>query len=563
VQTFIAAARSSHDLTYGSWLLSELTKTVARTIVNQEEFDSLVFPAPAREDDLEPKSGLSVANKVVAVVESDPKTLADVLHKALIDHLLEEWKPIEAHLGADVDGNLARRQLKDLPEFYWAAAPLPSPNEYTTVRDLCEEALNARKATRDFTPHLGASRFKSSNDGAREHVLALVPDHAASPNEQQMRRYRLRNGELLSGVDLLKRLGELPQQERYKSISHMAALPLMQGLGEEKAEALHEELVQLFKKHGAASFVDDYSVLYPSEVRAAFSAKDKEERERIKQILKEQQRILNRYADSTRPNPYYALLLADGDYMGKVIDAQKSLKAHRNLSQHLSKFAREVPRIVRQHKGVPIYSGGDDMLAYLPLHMALDCVQELADTFGRAMADFTFTDDDGKQKSPTLSAGLVIAHHLEPLSEVLELARRTEKAAKAVPGKNALAITLSKRSGAERQIRGSLHALVERLQTVRNWWLNKSLSKGTPYEFEQLAQAVEGVLPADALQAEAVRILKRKRESGGESEVPCEVVTKLQGWIEDKTVGLYELTQEMIVAAELASAAQQARGKEA
>ena len=63
----------------------------------------------------------------------------------------------------------------------------------------------------------------------------------------------------------------------------------------------------------------------------------------------------------------------------------------------------------------------------------------------------TLQDKDGK--SPTLSVGVAIIHHLQPLREALELARSAEKSAKHVKDKNALAITISKRSGSDFTIR--------------------------------------------------------------------------------------------------------------
>jgi len=558
VQTLIAAARSSHDLAYGSQLLSELAKTIARTIAEEEGFEALIFPAPASQDELTAGSALSVANKVVAIVQSDPADLAGHIKRTLHDFLFGEWQLVAKNLEKVVDSNLAEWQLKDLIEFYWAAAPLPNESEYAHVRARCEQALAARKATRDFGPHRGERRFKSSIDGVREHVMVLVPDRASSPNEKQMKRYKTRRGELLSGVDLLKRWGKLREDEAFKSTSHMAALPFWEGLGDETAKALFDELVSLFEHHEATAFVRDYSVVYPSEVRAAFGKANT-----VDAVLREQEEILQKHAGTRRPGVYYALLLADGDNMGKVIDAQKTPEAHRELSHALSEFAKKVPEIVNEHQGLTIYAGGDDILAYLPLHRALDCVQALAQEFARRMKGFQ--TEEGV--SPTLSAGLVIVHHLEPLSDVLELARSTEKTAKAVKGKNALAITLSKRSGIERRVRGHLlksddgeqaggAPLVERLQTMVQWWRAGMLSRGTPYEFERLARTVEDVLSEEALRAEAIRILKRKREAESDRELAKAVISAIERWLE--TVPLSELAQEMIVAAEIANAEEMA-----
>ena len=155
-----------------------------------------------------------------------------------------------------------------------------------------------------------------------------------------------------------------------------------------------------------------------------------------------------------RPSPYYALLLGDGDNMGKVVDAQETTDQHRTISRKLSTFAGEAKKIVGKHQGYTIYAGGDDVMAFVPLHTLLDCAEELHAAFKAAVGEYKSGPKDGPVVSPSLSIGVVIAHHLEPLSDVLALARGAEKAAKNHKGKNALAITLSKRSGADRTIVG-------------------------------------------------------------------------------------------------------------
>lgn len=549
VQSFIAAARSSRDLAYGSQLLSELAKTAARTIAEKEGFDALIFPSPQDAEALQPGSELSVANKIVAVVKGDPGELAGEIEKQLQGKLLDEWQTVASDLGRSVDDELARWQIEDLLEFYWAATPF-SDEGYTTARACCEAALAARKVTRDFAPHNGWARFKSSIDGEREHVMALVPDRSSSLKEGQLQRYKARRGELLSGVDLLKRWGKLLHEQRFRTNSHMAALPFMTGLGEARAKELHTKLATLFKDNGGSGYGEDYAVLYASEARAAF-----ENEEIIDRVIKEQEKLLTEYAGRKRPGAYYAMLLADGDNMGKLLDSQTTPADHRRLSRALSEFASEVPKIIFKHKGMTVYAGGDDILAYLPLHTALKCVQELAEAFEQSLSGFS--THEGIR--PTLSAGLAIVHHMEPLSEVLELVRSAEREAKALQGKNALAIALSKRSGTERLIRARLGDLSKRLETIIGWWRDGTVSKGTAYELDGLARTMEGILSNEALCAEAIRIVKRKRESRGTREVPREVIDRLTEWLRTET--LSELAKEMIVAAEFASAKDMAEGQ--
>ena len=59
VQEFIASARKLRDLWFGSYLLSERSKTVARTL--QELGAELIFPFAPDDADLKPGSELNVA----------------------------------------------------------------------------------------------------------------------------------------------------------------------------------------------------------------------------------------------------------------------------------------------------------------------------------------------------------------------------------------------------------------------------------------------------------------------------------------------------------------------
>ena len=74
VQGFIAAARRTRDLWFGSNLLSEVSKAAAR--VMQMQGARSVFPAPNSPADLEPNSALNVGNKLMAVAgTNDPRAL--------------------------------------------------------------------------------------------------------------------------------------------------------------------------------------------------------------------------------------------------------------------------------------------------------------------------------------------------------------------------------------------------------------------------------------------------------------------------------------------------------
>ena len=82
VQDFISAARRTRDLWFGSNMLSEISKAVAKSV--NENGGNLIFPAPESDKDLNPNSDLSVANVILAEFENaDGGKLMAVSDKAL------------------------------------------------------------------------------------------------------------------------------------------------------------------------------------------------------------------------------------------------------------------------------------------------------------------------------------------------------------------------------------------------------------------------------------------------------------------------------------------------
>lgn len=231
-----------------------------------------------------------------------------------------------------------------------------------------------------------------------------------------------------------------------------------------------------------------------------------------------------------RSDPYYALLHADGDFMGDTLNrlAAKGIEAHRRFSQALDAFASAVRPIVEneQHRGALVYSGGDDVLAFLPLHTVLNCAQALSKEFRAAFE--AMSAEQGI--APTLSVGIAICHHLEPLSDALTLARSAEQAAKRVTGKNGLAITLSKRGSGDRTISGSwdstfcerIDSFIKAQQPSSATTHDESLPDSAACDLLRLEErlgAAKGLL-VGPIHSEALRILARKRGQHGVTAIP-------------------------------------------
>jgi CRISPR-associated protein Cmr2 len=118
------------------------------------------------------------------------------------------------------------------------------------------------------------------------------------------------------------------------------------------------------------------------------------------------------------PPVYFALLLADGDRLGQMVAALGS----DIVSGALAEFTRAVPQLVRQHYGVTVYAGGDDVLALLPLDGALECARGLERRYREAFGAAPTSSGNGP--AATLSAAVVCAHTHAPLRLVLAEAHR-------------------------------------------------------------------------------------------------------------------------------------------
>jgi hypothetical protein len=165
VQSFIASARRTRDLAFGSWLLSELSKAAALQIAEDNGLESLIFPAPESKESLGPGTSLNVANKIVALVQQSPDTLGQLVHKAVLKRLkgIKEEAYKKVHL---TDYSQADAQINDLVEFMWVAYPYDE-KKYAEIRQLLEGLMAARKNTRNFAPVTwGSNQPKSSIDGS-------------------------------------------------------------------------------------------------------------------------------------------------------------------------------------------------------------------------------------------------------------------------------------------------------------------------------------------------------------------------------------------------------------
>ncbi|MCX7640256.1 MAG: type III-B CRISPR-associated protein Cas10/Cmr2 [Pyrinomonadaceae bacterium] len=579
VQDFIAAARRERDLHSGSAILCKLVKKV----LDELGVVSLIFPYP--EDVITPP------NKVIFTIEvNSPEELVERISEVRekVYSFLDK-KVRELLRGVDkIDLDIVLAQIKDAFEFYWVAVEIKE--NYVSERIRLNYLIKARKFTRDFrqvalegskkTNAWGANKPKSSLDGSRESVIP--EEEYPKPGEDQdrkkakelFRKYRIRENERLCGVGLLKRFYRFDNSEAFPSTAHVAALPLIKSAknSDEARQAVKDfkkklvelgldesELRTVAAEHSVLGRMDGY-FLFEERMADFF---DGEKLEKAKSLVREMMKKV--FGEGRAPIPYYSILLADGDSIGKIIDGIKDEDSHREFSKALSEFAESVRKIVNEtYEGYLIYAGGDDVLALMPLHTVLECAEELSCEFKKKLEGF------GKESiSPSISIGIAVCHYLEPLQNSLENARLAEREAKSVSGKDGLAILVDKRSGETRIVKDKTLELCRRLSELIDFDRKGEISHQAAYALLELARVLEcskedirlqGLHERKLKSLEVRRILKRKILETGGVGAELEKFRKLFELVK-KENGVRQLADELVIARIFTNAKKQAEGE--
>ena len=132
---------------------------------------------------------------------------------------------------------------------------------------------------------------------------------------------------------------------------------------------------------------------------------------------------------------YIAVIAMDGDHMGGTLSSFREKEQHRKFSEKLADFARLVK--IDPEDGVLIYAGGDDVLAVVKATRAIAVARELARKFKETV----------NEHGVTASAGIAIGSCKAPLQDLIHEAHAAESRAKHVYERNALAVSVLKRSG--------------------------------------------------------------------------------------------------------------------
>ena len=297
--------------------------------------------------------------------------------------------------------------------------------------------------------------------------------------------------------------GEYTQVGMNERLCAICALKRFLPLGyvfTDKNHILYKTLVESYKDGN-----------FPSTTEMARWEKDcnlsEEERKKKAQDYHKSELVAENANDAgDNTDKYYAFLLMDGDKMGDLIngetteatwsdvinikkkestvfankefaDKKRTINPalHLMISDSLNNFARYgVQPSVDAGHGKLIYAGGDDVCAILPLTTAFETADKIRKVYqlsygevtenGSVKMDAPKSDmskivmhlghsDNQDETKISLSGAIIIAHHKQPLQEVIQTAHSVlDGVAKEKSGRNSLAIRLMKRSGGDRDV---------------------------------------------------------------------------------------------------------------
>ena len=156
--------------------------------------------------------------------------------------------------------------------------------------------------------------------------------------------------------------------------------------------------------------------------------------------------IKKRLPENANYYKYIALVQADGDNMGRVIeDIGSDEKKLKEFSKTLFKFCKEATDKVKKFGGRMIYAGGDDLFFFAPVldikkNTIFQLCEDLSSDFNERIKKLNL------KNKPTLSFGVGITYYKFPLYEARENAVNL-LFNKAKKKKNAIAFEIIKHSG--------------------------------------------------------------------------------------------------------------------
>jgi len=468
VQSFISSAKKTKDFWAGSYLLSYLTWTALKVVIEESNENSVVFPAidgqPLYKLSFENKKNEeelklpTLPNRFMVLLDKD-KSL-DILKKCekavnnelnnIIDFIIEE-ENIKS------DKSEIIKQIDKLLEIYWISIPFEQDlgseigrhyernSQYSALTSLSEELLGSRKNLRNFEQQI-----------EKGHKCHICGERVGRVEDEYIDKKSKNNPKKLCGVCLLKRHfdkyftkkvleKETKKEIYYPSVVEVAIMDYKKKIVENANENTIKKIVEFvngdrelrkeaYDKGIANWFIKKFSLNLDNEspqreflgIDGGYldingdKLKDKDDSLKYEfvDLLNELKKVKDKNGNSIKFNKYYALIYLDGDSMGKWVsgelieDAKKngmSPEMHYLVSKSLTNYTKHVKKIFEKRKGVIVYAGGDDVAAFVNLEDLFDVMRELRAHFSGSVNEKGEIDyeNDGiiRGKEDTITLG--------------------------------------------------------------------------------------------------------------------------------------------------------------
>ncbi|MGW0084526.1 type III-B CRISPR-associated protein Cas10/Cmr2 [Streptomyces sp. NPDC003393] len=488
MQRFISESRTTSDLSAGSAIIERLSVCAAR------ECDSrgarLVFPASLRpsgtgttgltetgvqgSDDI---PGVSVVpNRIVALA---PHGTGPEIAAAARDAVREEWsRLVRAVMSRDV-------ATPGMPNVQWVSVPAVAGG-YAEQWAQAQRLLVARKRLRAFEGMKEPERelcSLSTRWPAERHRPPGVPAHeqdrlaAANWTKRCYRRIKdVRSagseepGAVPRGFPSTSAIASAPYRRQVLEVLAAGADRMVANA----VSALHEAALVLDPGReqplpvlaAAAPGTPDARWLAASAGRWVYEDTWQEDvlihgvptvaAAEVRKAVARGRRAALQLRDAIRehrvapPVTHLAVIAQDLDSMGRFLSGEVTGTRrtntvteswHRQVSARLSQLAQQTTELLEteHYFAVPVYAGGDDLLAFAPARHALAAARACRD----AVPD---------EELPSASTAVLFFHHRSPLQRaVVEVQRLLEQAKENVTNKNGLAVGYIRRSGVREQ----------------------------------------------------------------------------------------------------------------
>ena len=507
VQSFVAQARRTRDFWAGSFLLSWLSAVAMQAVIKQD--GEIIFPTVDNDylawlenkgQRKAPSQGC-VPNRFKGGLAKVP---ADFKPEDVVASIQLAWKALAEQVWQQdlsacptstqaITKNIWDRQVNAFWEVSWALS-----NDVTE-----SDLLDRRKNWRNYLPPEEAGVKCMMMDGWQE--LSGI----ATPNAKGLEAFweglrkqgnqgiatDLRSHEYLCAIAFIKRRFarcfaevsvEMPGawtlhgwevKSSVPSVAYMAAAPwlakVLTDAPEPELKAFHDAAKKLTQSYGeydtrlecidtVLNKLKDKKLLWDTKsldgnvfFEAALDNKNIYEDQRQAQVVKKALKKLLTKTNEVRAlrqekaldpvSPFYAILMMDGDSLGKQMSDTDKQAA---ISKGLEKFTQGVNKIVEDHSGFLIYAGGDDVLALLPLEHALNCAYAVREHYQDSFVQVALEDVSLPKIKTSISAAIEYAHIKMPLGKVLGDAHHLlDDVAKDKTGRNSVAVRVWKPGG--------------------------------------------------------------------------------------------------------------------